>query len=361
MGFYTSNLLTALGELHPAERITVVLDAGRGLPRFLESSPFEVLRISGAGGQVAWEQYHLPRAARGFDLLHSPANGAPLFCRVPRVVTVHDAIFVRRLADISERTYTRQVMGHYYRRLLHPPAIRAARAVITVSETSRKDISIKLKVPFERITVIPEALPEEFAGAEPEPCEEMLAALKIQRPYYLALGAYEKRKNISMLFEVLSLLKGRVEADFPLVVAGAENLDASGYSEGVRRLSITDRVIFLPYVGESRLKALYSNAKAFLFPSRKEGFGLPLLQAMHCSVPVVASETESNRETADDAALYFGPDDPKAWAEGLCRLSSDPSLASSLVEKGRARLSAFSWRNAALSTLEVYQRLFEKS
>ncbi len=355
MGIYTGSLLRALARLGEAGRPAVTLLLDRGLPDPVGGIPggWPVLRAGTWGGQVVWEQRTVPRAAYagGFDLVHCPANGAPLTSRVPVAVTIHDTIFVRNFREISAVPYPRQLIGHLYRVRRYPRAARNAAAVLTVSEASRRDIERVLGVAPDRITVTPEALPEAFAAATASAAGPLRKLFGLEGPYLLAMGAYERRKNIPLLFDALAR-SGR--PDLKLALAGAENLGASGYPAAVRARGVADRVVFLPYLTDGDLKALYGAAAAFCWPSLREGFGLPLLEAMSCGTPVIASRIPVNEEIAGEAAEYRDPADVDGWAAAMRRAADDGSWRQEVAERGRERVAGFSWDRAAAATRDAW-------
>ncbi|MEK7764625.1 MAG: glycosyltransferase family 1 protein [bacterium] len=355
VGVYTTNLLLALARRPDLPAITLFLDSAQPDPADVPLSAFAIRRLGGRGGSVVWEQWRLPHALRGFDLFHGPANVSPLVTPCPTVLTIHDTIFVRRLRDISAVTYPRQIFGHQYRRWAYPVFARRARAILTVSEASRKDIVDVLGIPPERVTVAHEAVSEAFAQARPAPLAELRARFDLPATYLLAPGAYEKRKNVPLLFAALRRL-GESGAPVPaLALAGASHLFASRYPEEARRQGIERVVRFLPYVTDGEMKGLQQGALAYCWPSRKEGFGLPILEAMSCGTPVLASDIPVNREIGGEAALYAGVDDPGGWAAALHRLLTDDALRSRLRSAGPAHAAGFSWDRLADRTLAVYR------
>ena len=357
MGVYARSLLRAIARRADRPAITLLADSRLPAPEGLPAGAFEIRRVRGIGGIIAWEQYHLPRAAGSFDILHCPANGSPLRSRVPVVVTVHDAIFVRRFRDISAVPYPRQYVGHLYRTRVYPAALQRAAAVITVSETSRQDVIGLLRVPGDRVTVTPESVSETFRECEPTWETDIRGRFGIPGPYLLAMGAYEKRKNIPLLFEVFEHLKIGITSPPMLVLAGADNIKATRYREEVAARGIDHLVRFLPYVSERDLKGLHAAAVAFLMPSRKEGFGLPLLEAMSVGTPVIASAIGAHREVAGDAALVLDPDDPEAWIEAIRKVLTDETYRKKLSDLSVAQASRFSWDRTADLTLGVYRKL----
>jgi len=357
MGIYAAGVLAGLAEAGLAGAITVVLD--RSMPRPPLPEPFadRVRLAGGPGGSVAWEQWHLPRAVRDCDLLHCTANAAPLSCRVPVVLTLHDVIFLRKWRHISDRAYARQLAGHLYRTHAYPAAARRATAIITVSEASRGEISAALRLPAGAITVTPEAPGAAFVSAPAAPEAALRSRYGITGAFVLGLGGYERRKNVATLIRMMGT--GTPGLPSTLVLAGAENIGATRYREEAGRLGAGKSVLFLPYVDNTDLKGLLAASAAFLWPSLREGFGLPLLEAMVAGAPVVASDTAVNREVSGDAAAYADAGDPGAWARAVAAVCGDQARAEALRSRGRTRVGAFSWRRTAETTMGVYRRVVE--
>ena len=360
-GDYAASLLWALAKNPGGHSVTVLLDQALPVPADGIPVGLPARRIGGFGGLPGWEQVHVPRTARDFDLLHCPANGAPLRCPVPVVLTLHDAIFIRPFRDISVNPYFRQYLGHLYRTRIYPRAARRARSVIAVSGAAKTEVAALMGVSPEKITVVPEAVPAAFAACVPADEKAVRRTYELEGKYLLGMGAYEKRKNISMLFRVMEWLASRAIDCPPLVLAGCGNLTASGYPDEVRERGIAHLVRFLPYLPTPVLKALFKGATVFLMPSRREGFGLPPLEAMSCGAPVIASDIPCHREVAGDAAILLDPDDETGWRTATARILDDGEAGRDLGRKGVARAAEFSWEKAASLTVEVYERTVKKA
>jgi glycosyltransferase involved in cell wall biosynthesis len=349
MGVYAINLLRAMSRIADRPEITLLLDRNRPDPQGLNLSAFGITRLSPVGGTIGWEQMVLG-GLTGFDLLHCPANGAPIFARTPVLVTIHDAIFMRRATDISDVPYLSQTIGHLYRTTAYPRAARNAKRIITVSEASKSEITSKMVVSADRVTVTHEAVSEIFAEATPTPEGDLLPRLGLARPYCLAMGAYEKRKNLGLLFQVWERLKQAGGTVPCLALCGAENLRATRYTEEVNQRGLAELVRLLPFLPERDLKGLHAYAEAFLMPSRAEGFGLPILEAMSVGTPVIASSIPAHREVAGDAAVLLDPDDVDGWATAL----RSPDRLAAGRSSGPARSALFTWGRCAGQTLTVY-------
>ena len=301
----------------------------RRLPQ-LDPDGYEVVRpparlVHRAGH--AWEQVALPAyaARRRTPLLLCPANLAPLaFGR--NVVVIHDAAALRRPGWYS-RLYVA------WQRALLPALARRALHLVTVSEFSRAELVELLGADPARITVIPGGVDERF-GPHAD-AEAAAAALGLRRPYVLTVASLTARKNLA----ALATSAARLAADgIELVVAGGDRpqLRAEPGDLGVRLLG---------HVPDEHLPGLYAGARAFVLPSRYEGFGLTVLEAMAAGTPVVASDTTALPETVGDAGLLVSPEDPAAIADAVARaLGSDHDR---LAAAGRARAARFAWADTA--------------
>lgn len=357
MGMYVESLLVHLARQPRRPRITLLADGHLPPPAGPVAELFPVLTRRVPGGQIGWEQVGLPLAARKFDLLHAPANGGPVRGGPRLVVTLHDVIFVRRFRDISAVPYAAQAVGHVYRRWTYPKVARRARIVLTVSEASRAEIASLLRVPPDRIVVTPESLPEPFRAAVAPPLADVFAKYGLPAGrFLLAMGAYERRKNIPFLFEVLERMRSAGKAPPLLLLAGADHLKATRYREEVTARNLKSLVRFLPYVNDGEFKTLQQHAVAFLWPSLREGFGLPLLEAMSCGTPVLASAIPVHREIAGDAARFIDPHDAAGWAAAIDELLAPGPERERFKAAGPARVATFSWDRCAARTLEAYER-----
>jgi glycosyltransferase involved in cell wall biosynthesis len=282
----------------------------------------------------------------GVDLVHHPRNLVPPepTLTVPSVVTVHDVL------PLSEpQHFSRSI------RLRHPlltrSAVRAAALVLTVSEHSARDIAEHLGVAPERIRVIHSGVERRFRPVEPDR-ERLERELGVRSPYVLCVGTLEPRKNLAaavLAFE-------RVQARFPdhsLVLIGGHGWLGE---ELERTLSETHaRVVKPGRVSDERLVELYSGAECFLFPSLSEGFGFPVLEAMACGAPVVASDRASLPEVVGDAGALVEPTDPDALAEAVVRLLESPERRAEARRRGLERAARFTWERCAEATVAAYR------
>jgi glycosyltransferase involved in cell wall biosynthesis len=302
--------------------------------------------------RLLWEQTVLPWCARGggrlrIDVLHSPHHTTPLAsCGCRRVVTIHDLTFLL----LPERyPPTRRLYFQVVTRL----SARVADAIIVPSEAVRGDVLRLVRVPPERLFVIPEAAGPAFHPQDAVAIEAVRRRYGLEGPFLLSVGSLEPGKNRGRLLQAFARLQARGLKQ-TLVVAGQRAWRYEGEAPLARRLGLADSVRFLGHVPQADLPALYSAADVFVFPSLYEGFGLPALEALACGTPVVASNVSALPEVVGDAALQVSPLDVEALVDAMERLLRDDRLRADLRERGLQRAGQFSWEKAARQTVEVY-------
>lgn len=296
-----------------------------------------------------WEQSVLPIKV-GPRLLWSPTNTGPLAVK-RQVVTIHD------VSVLEHPEWFSRVFSTWYRFLL-PRLAQKANKIFTVSEFSRSRIVQLCQVDAHKVVVIHNAADARFVPRPSEEVSKVCQRLQIpSRRYVLALGSLEPRKNLPRLLRAWKDIQPQLPRDLWLVLAGPKGQSLVFGNVFLENLPPN---VFLPgYVAEECLPALYSGAVAFVFPSLYEGFGLPPLEAMACSTPVIASNTTSLPEVVGDAALTVEPLVVGEIAEAIQRLVTDEDLRSSLAKKGLERASLFSWEQAAALTWDVLKEAAE--
>jgi len=305
-----------------------------------------------------WEQALVPWAAsrEGADILHSPGGPGPL--RVPgrpaHVMTVHDLTFMRQPAGAARSPSLYQRLGNRYRRALFPRAVRQPAAIIAISDHTRAELERVAGIPADRVHVVREAAGDEFRPMGEDELREALPPA-IRRPYVLALGAIDPRKNTMRVLEAFARFRAAGLVEHELVVAGIDHGFEARLRARAAELGIAGRVRLLGFVTTRELVALYNGALMFLYPSLAEGFGLPVLEAMACGAPVVASGTTAIPEVAGSAAILVEPTDVVAIARAMLVVAGDEATQRRLRELGLRRAAEFSWRRAAEETLAVYE------
>ncbi len=294
-----------------------------------------------------WEQFTLPRLARRYkvDILHSPANIAPLFYKGRSVVHIHDLCFV-----VNPQWYSFSFRTLY--NLVIPRLARRAAKVITNSNNSRNDLLQFCDLAAERVSQVYWAVDDLFL--EPPPIKPVELEFK---DYILYVGSLEPRKNIGTLLEAYELLRrDNPHLKTKLILIGGESplfaevrLKVKQYKEDIH---------FKGFVNDHVLRDFYRNASLFVYPSLYEGFGLPPLEAMASGVPVVTTMTSSIPEVVGDAALMVSPYDVKQLAETMNSVLRDPEVRRRLIAKGLEQVRKFNWTRVARNTLAVYYEVY---
>ncbi len=289
------------------------------------------------------------------DVFHGMDHvGIPLVGRSGKyVVTVHDVIPL-----ILPETFTPR--HRLVVRLALARVRRKADLVVVPSHAVKRDVVRRVGLPEDRVVVTHEGCEPRFRPVRSEGAlRDVAARYGLPPRYVLAVGTLEPRKNLTTLLEAFARLRrdGAVDADLRLVLAGARGWLDEPIFATVRSLGLEDAVRFTGFVDDDDLPAVYSGAALFVFPSLHEGFGLPLLEAMACGVPVVTSNVSSMPEVAGDAATLVDPRDGEGLAAAIARSLRDAALRGRLREAGIARARQFSWEATARRTLDAYASL----
>ncbi|MGC9359921.1 MAG: glycosyltransferase family 4 protein [Anaerolineae bacterium] len=344
---YVRNLLQALGKRDDVEVFAAVLPDQVGLARSLGVTPAPLADTSDIRRLVSGLN-GLAREHR-VDLMHVTYVG-PLVPACPVVVTVHDVSFRRfpRFFSPRERLLFATLL---------PWTLRRAAAVITVSQHARSEILHFYPHLEGCIHVTLEAADPAFRPLPALEVEKALHRLGIRQSYVLAVGNLQPRKNLVRL--VKAFAQADVASRVQLVIVGQAQWQASTVVETVRDLGLESAVCFTGYVGLEDLVALYSGAALFCYPSLYEGFGLPILEAMACGAPVMASKITSLPEVAGDAAILVDPLNVSAMADAMRTVLGDAAKAQALRERGLARAAELGWDRTADGTVGCYRRVLD--
>jgi glycosyltransferase involved in cell wall biosynthesis len=287
-------------------------------------------------------------AARQVDLLHSLALTAPLRTRAVNVVTLADVTWI--LAPDPDELWTVRLW-----RIVVPPVARRADRIIVHSNAAAEQVVEHLRVRRDRIDVIPHGQGV-VEPVPPTPALELRARLALgEGPFVLTVSAKKVHKNLERLVRAMVAVVDRWPAAV-LIMPGNPTTHERDLRHLAAELGIADNVAFPPYVDAPDLEGLYALADCFVFPSLNEGFGLPVLEAMHRGVPVTCARASALPEVAGEAACYFDPTSAPDIADTLIELLADQKLAADLAARGRERAAAFTWEKAARATLASYAR-----
>jgi glycosyltransferase involved in cell wall biosynthesis len=361
IGRYVRELLRALADADADNEYRVFAASPRPLPHPLPPLPrrstlFQ-LPLHDRWLARAWHRARLPvpiEAALGrLDLYHSPDfTLPPTLPGTPTLLTVHDLSFARDPGSASPalKRFLDDVV---------PRSVSKATRVLADSGATRADLIDLYGTYPDKIEVLYSGV-----GAQFRPVEDA-AALQLVRakyrlgamPYILSVGALHARKNYGRLIQAFARLESGLRDALRLVIAGGREWSSDKILAEPERQGLAPQVLFPGYVADEDLPALYSAASAFAYPSLYEGFGLPVLEAMACGVPVITSSVSCLPEVAGGAAVLVDPLDVNDIADALGRVLTDVGLRAELVAKGRARAAQFTWAKAARQLLDVYRRV----
>ncbi len=230
--------------------------------------------------------------------------------------------------------------------------------ILCMSENTKKDVINILGVPVEKVWVTYNGVSEAFhCNGDERLLSDLRKRHGLPERFILFVGTIEPRKNLVKLVEACHLLYSRDRVKEPLVIVGGKGWKNEAFYEIIRKLKVEDRIIFTGYVSDADLPLIYNAATVFVYPSLYEGFGIPVIEAMACGVPVVTSNVSSLPEVAGDAAILVNPEDVEEIASGINRVLSDEGLCKDLQDKGLKQARKFTWGACARKTLEAIEYL----
>ncbi len=350
IGTYIRNLLRQLARLdHDSQFVVLSRPEDREALDALGVN-FRAIAETASNYSVA-EQLKVPLALQreAVSLFHAPHYVLPPLVRCRSVVTIHDCIHLMFPQYLPNR------IALAYARTAISLAARRATRIITVSESSKRDILRYVDVPPEKIDVIYNAYDERF-GIEPreEDVVRVRERYQLHDEFVLYAGNVKPHKNLERLVSAFDIVRRRGLDHLKLVIIGDEMSKYTALRRAVHKHQLHKYVRFLGYLPEETLAVMYRLAGVFVFPSLYEGFGLPPLEAMASGTPVVTSNVSSLPEVAGDAAVLVDPYDPEAIADGMYRVLTDERLRSDLRRRGVARAREFSWETSVRRVREIY-------
>ena len=353
IGTYIRNLLRHLARIDRQTEYVLFCRPGDQTSLGALGENFRTV-VETAGTYSVAEQLRVPLALRreGVTLFHAPHYVLPPLVTCRSVVTIHDCIHLMFPQYLPSR------LAHSYARMSIALAARRATRVLTVSESSKRDILRFVDAPPEKIDVIYNAYDERFAV---EPREEDVVRVReryqLHDEFVLYAGNVKPHKNLERLIQAFDLVRRRGLDHLKLVLIGDEISRYAALRRAVQRHQLHKYVRFLGYLPETTLAVMYRLAGVFVFPSLYEGFGLPPLEAMASGTPVVTSNVSSLPEVAGDAAVLVDPYEPGAIADGIYRVLTDESLRRSLRQRGLARAGQFSWEASVRRVRDIYDHI----
>lgn len=371
VGHYTFELARALANIEPANQFEIVypstyptigpVDDGNEAPVPDDSShnlpdnlKLRRVRVGPLGRH--WWSAGLPRYVRRgkLDLFHGTNYDVPLWRRSATVLTIHDLSHL-----LHPETHEKRSVRRARRRL--PLMTRTADAVITPTQSIRREVCEQLKASPEKVFAIPEAARACFRPLAFAETADVRRRLGVADDFLLTVGTLEPRKNLSVLVNAFEeVARARPQSNTQLVIAGGRGWLSGPLFAALEKSPLRDRILLTDYLHDEDLRALYASCRAFVYPSIYEGFGLPPLEAMACGAPVIASRISAHEETAGSAAWLFDPQNVDELAQKILELLGDENARRELSIAGQQRAAEFSWEKTARLTWSVYEEALRR-
>jgi len=329
-----------------------------------ETPNFKIIKLEG-GSYPQWEQFALPKAAGnyGWEILHCTSYTAPLNCNIPLVVTLHDIIYMESsyLKILTGSATSYQKFGNVYRKIVIPRIVKMSRKIITVSHFEKNRIGEFFGLKGDnRLTAVYNGVSEHF-----KPVKDQSELSRVKEKYHLPdnyfffLGNTDPKKNTIGTLKAFSDYLKQSGSDYKLVMLDYDRSELDKLLTEIGDKNLINSIVLTGYVINTDLPSIYSQAKVFLYPSLRESFGIPMLEAMACGVPVITSNTSSMPEVAGNGALIIDPFKPEEITSGLSKLVDDEDLRNKLIAEGLVQAEKFSWKAMAQSVLDIYREIGE--
>lgn len=318
------------------------------------------IRVIGGNFYPVWEQFTLPKAAKadGCQLLHCTSNTAPLFCSIPLVVTLHDIIYMEKnfWQLIRGKGTAYQKFGNVYRRLVVPRILALSQRIITVSNFEKQRIADFFSLGNSKLIAIYNGVGQHFRPITDE-SELRRVKQKYQLPdrFFFHLGNTDPKKNTRGVLKAYADFLRASKESIPMVMLDYASNELQKLLNEIDEPSLLQSIHLTGYVVNTDLPAIYSQCDIFLYPSLRESFGIPILEAMACGTPVISSATSCMPEISGGAALLVNPFNTNEITDAMLKLHTDKKLADGFIQKGLLQASKFSWHQMAVDVLKLYQ------
>lgn len=360
MDIVALEIINALQKIDTTNEYFIFVKPGPDSNVLQETSNFKIIELP-ALNYISWEQIALPKAVKEYncDILHCTSNTAPLFSSVPLVLTLHDVIFMER-SIFKLRGSWYQKIGNIYRRFIVPSAVKKAQAISTVSFYEKGIISQQFPKATEKIEVVYNSVSSHFKKITD--CNTLIDISKKYRlpdnGFIFFFGNTDPKKNMEGMLNAYHFLLKHLENPIPLVMTDVSRDFVYKLIEKNSLHSIKKHLQITGYINNKDLPAIYSLASVFVYPSHRESFGIPMLEAMRCETPLVCSNTSALPEIAEDSAWYANPNDYISIAFSIEKALKMSDMEKDLfTSKALNQTLNFSWEKSARSTLGIYEKV----
>ncbi len=325
-----------------------------------ESANFNIVEVEG-GSYPQWEQKALPKAAEkyGCDILHCTSNTAPLKCKIPLIVHLHDIIYMEKsyLQILTGSGTPYQKFGNVYRRFIVPRMIKKARKLITVSNYEKERIDKFFNLDDDKLVAIHNGVSEHFRPiGDKEYLQKIKEKYRLPDKFFFFLGNTDPKKNTKGVLEAMRDFLKQNNEGYKLVMPDYDEVELAKLLNRIGAPQMREDIVLTGYIVNTELPAIINLSSIFLYPSLRESFGIPVLEGMRCGVPVITSNTSSMPEVAGDAAYIIDPYKPHQITQAITDILGDENLRNDLIDKGLKRAKLFSWENMARKVMELYHQ-----
>jgi len=364
MDMVALELINELQKLDKENEYVVLIKPDEDNKIFKETANFKFVELKG-GPYPTWEQNALPKAAKaeGCDILHCTSNTAPLNPGMPLVVTLHDIIYLESISIFKKGGTWYQKLGNMYRRYVVPRVVKKSDKIITVSEFEKNRIRNFFGFPEsdKRLVAIYNGVSEHFRKIDNQnELQRVKELYHLPDRFLFFLGNTDPKKNTPGTLKAFSDYLKKTGDDMYLVMLDYEQKELEKLLTEIGDKELIKRIILTGYVINTDLPAIYNLCKVFLYPSLRESFGIPMLEAMRCGAPVITSNTSSMPEVSGGAAYIIDPFKPEEITQGIEEILSNEKLRNKLIKKGFEQSAKFSWSNMAEKVLNLYETVYQK-
>lgn len=358
VGIVTDEVMGRMARSHPTDQFDYYFDRKYD-PRFIHGSNVHPHVLHPVTRLPILIRYWLDHPVRKnviqakANVFFSPDGFIPLGMSIPKVSMVHDVAYLRYPEHLQPR------IRAFYKKWM-PRYLAYTDHIITVSEFSKSELIAGYNIHPDKISVVYNGITDMYTPVSEDEKRKTRERYTNGKPYFIYLGAIHPRKNILTLVKAFEQIKSSHPSDHQLVLAGRASWHTEDVFKAIAGSKWKDSIHLPGYIATAEASALVSSAEAMIYPSLYEGFGLPLVEAMACGVPVICSNVSSLPEVAGNAALLFDPLDAGQLAYHMEKLSTDETLRKELITLGAERCKYFSWDKAAIQVYEILGRFAKK-
>jgi glycosyltransferase involved in cell wall biosynthesis len=349
-------LLRGMAQVPHEHKMVLFVGLDQFIPEWVQDSHYQVVRLSpnpkSPLGRLIWDHVVIGRACQrlGIDVLYAPAHIRPFYSPCSVVVMIPDMMYHLFPQDWSwsDRVYFGTLGSLLTKR---------AAAITVLSKSTRSDVVRLLHLTEAEVRVIYPGTPEGFKPLPADVVQPIFKKYGLSKPFILYVGSHHPRKNLKSLVRAFEFIASDIPHD--LVMVGPPIWQDNELKQYIKASPYTSRVRLVGFVPREALPLFFNAAEVFVFPSRYEGFGLPVLEAMACGCPVVTTQTSSLPEVAGDAAILVSPDDVPGLGGATLRVLKDNSLRERMRKNGLQQAGKFCWERTAKETIELLEKVAE--